>query len=61
MDTLNGNNNQNSSPFIASVKVMPNPAHEYASFIWDMKSFDKNAILYINDQNLKVGHLSDLF
>ena len=50
----NSNNNQNTIPFIASVKVMPNPAHEYASFIWDMKSFDKNAILYIYDQNGKI-------
>jgi hypothetical protein len=50
----NGNNNQNSTPFIASVKVMPNPAHEYASFIWDMKSFDKSSILYIYDQNGKI-------
>ena len=50
----NGNNSQNSTPFIASVKVMPNPAHEYASFIWDMKSFDKSSILYIFDQNGKI-------
>ena len=50
----NSNNNQNTIPFIASVKVMPNPAHEYASFIWDMKSFDKSNILYIYDQNGKI-------
>lgn len=50
----NGNNSQNSTPFIASVKVMPNPANEYASFIWNMKSFDKSAILYIHDQNGKI-------
>jgi hypothetical protein len=50
----NGNNNQNTTPFIASVKVMPNPANEYASFIWDMKSFDKSSILFIYDQTGKI-------
>ena len=49
----NGNNSQNTTPFIASVKVMPNPAHEYASFIWDMKSYNQPAILYIYDQTGK--------
>ena len=40
--------------YIASIQVLPNPAHEYASFIWDMKSYDKSSILYIYDQNGKI-------
>ncbi|MGI5821745.1 MAG: S8 family serine peptidase [Bacteroidales bacterium] len=50
----NEGNNHNNIPFIASVKVMPNPASEYAAFIWDMKSFDKSSVLYIYDQNGKI-------
>jgi hypothetical protein len=49
----NTNSNKNSTPYIASVKVMPNPANSYASFIWDMKSYTKPANLFIYDQNGK--------
>ena len=49
----NANSLKNATPFIASVKVLPNPANSYASFIWDMKSYDQPAILYIYDQTGK--------
>ena len=50
----NEGNNHNNIPFIASVKVMPNPVSEYTAFIWDMKSFDKSSVLHIYDQNGKI-------
>lgn len=49
----NTNSGKNTIPYIASVRVLPNPANSYASFIWDMKSYDKPAILYIYDQTGK--------
>lgn len=42
----NGNNSQNSTPFIASVKVMPNPANSYAAFIWDLKNMPSGVYAY---------------
>lgn len=50
----NENSGKNTTPYIASVKVLPNPANSYASFIWDMKSYDQPSILYIYDQTGKV-------
>ena len=47
------NSGKNSTPYIASVRVLPNPANSYASFIWDMKSYDQPTILYIYDQTGK--------
>ena len=49
----NANTSKNTTPYIASVKVLPNPANSYVSFIWDMKSYDQPAILYIYDQTGK--------
>ena len=49
----NTNTDNNTTPYIATVKVLPNPANSYVSFIWDMKSYDQPAILYIYDQNGK--------
>jgi len=49
----NTNSNKNTTPYIASVKVLPNPANTYASFIWDMKSYNQPAILQIFDQSGK--------
>jgi hypothetical protein len=42
------------TPYIASIQVLPNPADSYVSFIWDMKSYEKPAMLYIYDQMGKV-------
>lgn len=50
----NSNSGKNTTPYIASVKVLPNPANSYVSFIWDMKSYDQPAILYIYDQTGKI-------
>lgn len=50
----NSNSGKNTTPYIASVKVLPNPANSYVSFIWDMKSYDQPAILYIYDQTSKI-------
>ncbi len=47
------NAGKNTTPYIASVKVLPNPANTYVSFIWDMKSYNQPAILYIYDQTGK--------
>ncbi len=47
------NSGKNDTPYIASVKVLPNPANTYVSFIWDMKSYNQPAILYIYDQTGK--------
>jgi hypothetical protein len=33
------------------VRVFPNPAREYASFIWDFGSFDGAATLTLTDQS----------
>jgi hypothetical protein len=49
----NTNSGKNAIPYIASVKVLPNPANTYASFIWDMKSYNQPAILQIFDQSGK--------
>jgi hypothetical protein len=40
-----------SSPSAGKVQVFPNPAKEYASFIWDFGSFDGTAQLSITDQS----------
>lgn len=47
-------NSNGNIPFIASVNVIPNPASTYTTFEWNLKSFDKNAILTIYDQVGKV-------
>ncbi|MDR1113166.1 MAG: T9SS type A sorting domain-containing protein, partial [Bacteroidales bacterium] len=46
-----GNAASASAPSAGSVQVFPNPAKEYASFIWDLGSFDGTAQLSITDQN----------
>jgi hypothetical protein len=40
-----------SAPSAGKVQVFPNPAKEYASFIWDFGSFDGTAQLSITDQS----------
>jgi hypothetical protein len=42
---------QTASPSAGMLKVFPNPAREYASFIWDFGSFDGAATLTLSDQS----------
>ncbi|MDR1345175.1 MAG: T9SS type A sorting domain-containing protein, partial [Bacteroidales bacterium] len=46
-----GGTTSSSAPSAGKVQVFPNPAKEYASFIWDFGSFDGTAQLSITDQS----------
>lgn len=42
----NVNTSKNTTPYIVSVKVLPNPANSYVSFIWDLKHIPSGVYVY---------------